>query len=69
MNRLTTNRVAAQASPHNCVWIPKGSIGQIGGFTYAVCTRVPDFPRTVNEEDCLRCPLWQEPPDMLDDRF
>jgi hypothetical protein len=68
MNPFTTHRVAAQASPFNCVWIPKGSIGNIDGYTYAVCTRVPDFPRTVNEEDCLHCPLWQEPPDMRDDR-
>lgn len=68
MSPFTMNRVAAQASPFNCVWIPKGSIGKIGGFTYAVCTRLPDCPRTVSEEDCQRCPLWQEPPHMRDDR-
>jgi hypothetical protein len=28
---------------------------------------VPDFPRTVSEADCTRCPLWQEPPNILDD--
>jgi hypothetical protein len=44
------------------VWIPRGSIGSIGGFTYAVCTRLQDFPRIVNETDCQLCPLWQEPP-------
>ena len=68
MHPFTMNRVAAQASPFNCAWIPRGSIGNIGGYTYAVCARVPDFPRTVSEADCLRCPLWQEPPDMRDDR-
>ena len=40
MNPLTTNRVAAQASPFNCVWIPKGSIGNLGGFY--ICRLYPD---------------------------
>ena len=62
MNPFTTKRVAAQASPFNCVWIPRGSVGSIGGYTYAVCTRLPDYPRIVNETDCQQCPLWQEPP-------
>ena len=60
MNLFTTNRVAAQASPFNCAWIPRGSVANIGGVTYAVCTRMPDFPRTVSEEDCLRCPFWED---------
>ena len=68
MKLFTMTRVAAQASPFNCVWIPKGSVGNVGGFTYAVCTRVLDFPRTVSEEDCLHCPLWQAPPNLGDDR-
>ena len=68
MNPFTTNRVAAQASPFNCEWIARESIGNIDGFTYAICTRTPDCPRTVSEADCLQCPLWQEPCDMLDDR-
>lgn len=67
MDPFTMKRVAAQASPFNCVWISKGSIGNVSGFTYAVCIRVPDFPRTVSEADCMRCPLWQEPPNILDD--
>ena len=60
--RTATNLVATQPSPFNCVWIPRGSIGTLDGFTYAVCTRLPDFARIVSEEDCLRCPLWQDPP-------
>ena len=68
MNPFPIKRVAALASPFNCVWIPRASVGNIDGFMYAVCTRVPDFPRTVGEADCLGCPLWQEPPAMLDDR-
>ena len=63
-----TSCVAAFASPFNCVWIPSGTVGKIDGFIYAVCTRVPEFPRIVSEEDCLRCPLWQEPPLTSDDR-
>ena len=66
MNPFTMNRVAARTSPFNCARIRRGSIGTIGSYTYAVCTRVPDFPRTVNESDCMRCPLWQEPLDMPD---
>jgi hypothetical protein len=64
MNPFTVNQVAAATSPFNCAWIQRGSIRKIGSYTYAVCTRVPDFPRTVNESDCMRCPLWQEPLDM-----
>jgi len=60
--RTATNLVATQPSPFNCVWIPRGSIGTLDGFTYAVCTLLPDFPRIVSEEDSLRCPLWQDPP-------
>ena len=67
MYPFTLKRVAAQASPFNCAWIQKGSVGNIGPYTYAVCTRVPDFPRMVNEADCTRCPLWREPTDLLDD--
>jgi len=65
MDPLGTKRVAAQASPFNCAWIPKGSIDTLGGFTYAICTRISALPRTVSEADCLRCRLWREPPDML----
>jgi hypothetical protein len=60
--RTNSKRVAIQSSPFNCIWIPRGSIGTLDGFTYAVCHRLPDFPRTVSEEDCLHCPLWQDPP-------
>ena len=56
-----TKRVAAQASPFNCAWIQRGSVGRIDDFTYAICTRVPDFHRTVSEADCLRCPFWNGP--------
>jgi hypothetical protein len=66
MNPFTAKRVAAQ-TPFNCAWVPRGSVGRIGSYTYAVCTRVPDFPRTVDEADCMRCPLWQERLDMPDD--
>ena len=63
-----TYHVAIQSSPLNCIWILRGSIGTLDGFTYAVCNRLPDFPRTVSEEDCLRCPLWQDPPFNADER-
>jgi hypothetical protein len=66
--RTDSKRVAIQSSPFNCIWIPRGSIGTLGGFTYAVCHRLPDFPRTVSEEDCVHCPLWQDPPYTADDR-
>jgi hypothetical protein len=66
--RASSIRVAAQASPFNCAWIPKESIGRLDGFSYAVCSRIPDFARTVSEEDCVHCPLWQERPTDLDDR-
>jgi hypothetical protein len=62
-----TNRVAIQSSPFNCIWTLRGSIGTLDGFTYAACNRLPDFPRTVSEEDCLRCPLWQDPPYCRED--
>jgi hypothetical protein len=58
---MNASRVAALESPFNCAWIPRGSVERIDDFTYAICTRVPDFPRTVSEADCLRCPFWNEP--------
>ena len=69
MDPFWMKRVAAQSSPFNCAWIPKGSIGTIGGVTYGVCARVRELARTVSEADCLRCPLWQEPPDWQHDRI
>jgi hypothetical protein len=66
--RLRMNQVVIQSSPFNCVWIPRHSIATLEGFRYAMCTRLPDFPRTVSEEDCLHCPLWQDPPYNADER-
>lgn len=66
--RPGVNQVAVQSSPFNCIWIVRGSKATLEGFTYALCNRLPDFPRTVSEEECLRCPLWQDPPYKADKR-
>jgi hypothetical protein len=49
-------------SPFNCRWIQKGSEGGIDGFKYAVCLRLHDAERVVNEAQCMYCPLWEPSP-------
>ena len=62
-----TPRIAINASPFNCRWIVRGSEHHVSDWSYAICTRIRDTDRIVNESDCSRCPRWQEPDD-LDDR-
>ena len=51
--------VPAAVSPLNCRWIKPGSRHDLEGFEYAVCRRLADAERVVNEADCLYCPSWQ----------
>ena len=53
--------VTAATSPLNCHWIQPGSRGAIEGLEYAVCERLADAPRVVNEVECAHCPLWEPP--------
>jgi hypothetical protein len=55
--------VTAATSPLNCFWIAPGSRHAIDGFEYAVCHRVPDAERVVNEAECAYCPSWKPPRD------
>ena len=65
--RPPRHRVVAEASPFNCEWIAPETVGNLDGFTYAMCTRLPEIPRMVSEEECLYCPLWKEPPRVTRD--
>ena len=51
--------VIAATSPFNCVWIDPGSRRSIDGFDYAVCRRMKDAERVVNEAECRYCPAWR----------
>jgi hypothetical protein len=51
--------VTTATSPLNCLWIEPGSRRSIDGFEYAVCQRVPDAERVVNEAECAHCPSWE----------
>ena len=62
-----TPRIAINTSPFNCRWIVGGSEHHVSDWSYAICARIRDTDRIVNESDCSRCPRWQEPED-LDDR-
>ena len=53
-------RVAAPASPFNCVWIERGSEMNLGPWTYALCMRLANHTRVVSENECGHCPLWEE---------
>ena len=53
--------IAIHASPFNCRWIVGGSEHRVGLWNYAICVRVRDTERLVNESDCSRCPRWEEP--------
>jgi hypothetical protein len=59
-----TPTTTACASPFNCRWIARGSEHHVGDWNYAICVRVRDTDRIVNEADCSRCPRWQEPDDL-----
>jgi hypothetical protein len=68
---MTTTAVAT--SPFDCRWIVRGSERHLGAWNYALCVRVRDNERLVNECDCSRCVRWEpsehpgepagEPPD------
>ena len=53
--------VTAATSPLNCFWIEPGSRRSLEGFEYAVCERLADAPRVVNEVECANCPSWEPP--------
>lgn len=53
--------VTAATSPLNCHWIEPGSLQSIEGFEYAVCERLANTPRVVNEVECAHCPWWEPP--------
>ena len=53
--------VTTATSPLNCFWIEPGSRRSMDGFEYAVCRRVPDAERVVNEAECAYCPSWEPP--------
>ena len=53
--------VTTATSPLNCFWVARGSRHAIEGFEYAVCQRVPDAERVVNEAECAYCPSWEPP--------
>ena len=57
--------VPVATSPLNCRWIRRGSRGAIEGFEYAVCGRVPDAERVVNEAECKFCPAWEPPRSLV----
>jgi len=54
-------KVTTGTSPLNCFWIARGSRRSMDGFEYAVCQRVPDAERVVNEAECAYCPSWEAP--------
>ena len=51
--------IAVATSPLNCRWITPGTRGDIEGFEYAVCRRIPGVERVVNEAECKYCPAWE----------
>jgi len=53
--------VATATSPLNCHWIEPGSRRSIDRFEYAICQRVHDAQRVVNEAECAVCPSWEPP--------
>ena len=54
---------ASAISPFNCRWIVRGSEQRLGAWNYAVCVRIRNTDRIVNECDCSRCARWEEPDD------
>ena len=58
-----TPTIAINVSPFNCRWIVPGSAHHMGDWSYAICVRVLNTERLVNESDCSRCPRWEEQDD------
>ena len=52
---------AVATSPLNCRWIDQDSRRSVEAFDYAVCRRMRDAPRVVNEAECRYCPSWTPP--------
>jgi hypothetical protein len=59
-----TPTIAVNASPFNCRWILRGSEHHSGDWNYAICLRVRNTERLVNEVDCSRCHRWEGPDDL-----
>ena len=53
--------VMIATSPLNCMWIEPGSRRSLEGFEDAVCQRVRDAERVVNEAECAFCPSYVPP--------
>ena len=56
-----SHHVMAATSPLNCIWIRPGSRWALDACEFAICERLPDAPRVVNEAECAHCPRWEEP--------
>jgi hypothetical protein len=56
-----TRTVTTATSPLNCFWIKPGTRRSFDGFEYAVCQRVHEAERIVNEVECAHCPSWDPP--------
>ena len=52
--------VSSMASPFRCKWILQGSELRLSNWTTALCIRVPNHERVVSEDECSRCPLWED---------
>jgi hypothetical protein len=55
--------IAINVSPFNCRWIERGSERHFDDWHCAICTRVRNAERLVNETDCARCAAWEAPDD------
>jgi hypothetical protein len=55
-----TTRTAISVSPFKCRWIVPGTEHHEGCWSFAICVRLHNVERLVNEEDCSRCPRWEE---------
>jgi hypothetical protein len=61
-----TTRIVINESPFNCRWIVPGSAHHVSDWSFAICVRVRNSERLVNESDCSRCPRWEEPDDLAE---
>jgi hypothetical protein len=52
--------VATASNPFRCRWIVKGSEMRVSNWSYALCTRIREHTRVVSEDECRRCPFWQD---------
>jgi hypothetical protein len=61
-----TTRIVLNESAFNCRWIVPGSSHHASDWSYAICVRVRNIERLVNESDCSRCPRWEESDDLAE---